>query len=101
MEKRLFYLSISILLIGNLGCNPTKHIGENEYLLHKVKFIVEGEVDREEIGAIIKQQPNRKLLGISRFHLGVYNLFDREKLNLKIEKKEKKLLAKNKRRITK
>lgn len=101
LEKHLFYLSISILLLANLGCNPTKHLGENEYLLHKVKYIVDGDVDREEVGAIIKQQPNRKILGISRFHLGVYNLFDGEKLKLKIEKKEQNLLVKNKRRIKK
>ncbi|MBL4624168.1 MAG: BamA/TamA family outer membrane protein [Flavobacteriales bacterium] len=101
MKKRHFYINIIISLLVITGCNPSKHLAEDEYLLHKVTIEIKGNIDEEEIGAIIKQQPNRKVLGFSRFHLGVYNMVNREKLERKIKKKEQKLLIKNEKRIKK
>ena len=101
MKKAFFYISFLYFLVAVISCNPTKHLTDNEYLLHKVIVEVNGDVDGEQIGAIIKQQPNRKVLGFSKFHLGVYNMFGKEKLEEKIKKKEQKLLIKNEHRMRK
>ncbi len=101
MKKKGIYILWSTLIIFIYGCNSTKHIGDDEYLLHKVKVEIDGEVDSDKIDAIIKQQPNRKSLGIFRFHLWVYKLFDLVKVETKIARKENKLLLKNERRVRK
>jgi outer membrane protein assembly factor BamA len=101
LKKAFIYIISVYQLLAITGCSSTKKLAEDEYLLHKVKIEVTGEIDEEQIGAIIKQQPNRKALGFYRFHLGVYNMFDREKLEKKIEQKEQNLLVKNERRIKK
>lgn len=70
------------------SCNPTKKFAQNEYLLtnNTIEFekgserIESGEV-KEGITGIIKQKPNKKILGIFRFHLGVYTWGDRGKPN--------------------
>ncbi|MBL4653617.1 MAG: BamA/TamA family outer membrane protein [Flavobacteriales bacterium] len=101
MKRVLFYTVFIYSLSLINGCNPTKHLADNDYLLYKVIVEVNGEVDEEQIGSIVKQQSNRKILGFSRFHLGVYNMFDEIQLEEKIKKKEQKLLIKNEQRIKK
>ena len=63
----------------NTGCNPTKHLKPNELFLKKNKVSVDSrKLDSDEINAIIKQKPNRKILGVFRYHLGVYNAFNKK-----------------------
>ncbi len=63
-----------------IGCNPTKTLKEHEEILLTNKIKVDnGKIDKDEIYSIIKQKPNKKILGVFRFHLGVYNLFSNKK----------------------
>ncbi len=66
------------------GCRPTRHIPDGEYLLVKNEIKVkEDYLEKENIEKYIKQKPNRKVLGIFRFHLGVYNLSHKDSSWLK------------------
>jgi len=70
----IFLVSIGFLY----SCNPTKKLKPNEELLLSNKLIVDNKkIDKEELEAIIKQKPNKKILGLFRFHLGWYNLFSK------------------------
>lgn len=74
-NQRITFLLGFVLLFFS-SCNPTKHVGNNELFLKKNSVKIEGgKLDKDEVNAIIKQKPNRKILGVFRFHLGVYNLF--------------------------
>ncbi|HEX5003528.1 MAG TPA: BamA/TamA family outer membrane protein [Bacteroidia bacterium] len=61
------------------ACRPVKYLGDDAVLLNKniirsdKKSLVDGAT------AIIKQKPNRKILGLFRFHLGVYTLANKGK----------------------
>lgn len=68
------------------SCNPTRKLGKHDYLLVENEIIDNStKLDKEEIKSYIKQKPNRKILGIVRFHLAIYNLVDQKKM---IDKKK-------------
>jgi outer membrane protein assembly factor BamA len=71
--------SLIITIICSLifvSCNPTKTLKPDEVFLQKVKIITDNKkVDKDELYRINKQKPNKKILGVFRFHLGAYNLF--------------------------
>jgi outer membrane protein assembly factor BamA len=47
---------------------------EGEYLVNKNKIITDNKgINTSEVSDVIKQKPNRKILSLFRFHLGVYN----------------------------
>lgn len=81
---RFFLIGILALLFG--ACNSTKLVPEGKYLLNKTKLHIDDKkIDEDELDAIIKQHPNRRILWTLRFHLGVYNYASR-----KLGKKETK-----------
>tara|TARA_R110001592_G_C13163072_1_gene749103 strand:- start:35 stop:2218 length:2184 start_codon:yes stop_codon:yes gene_type:complete len=52
--------------------------------LQKVKITTYNKkIDKEELYRINKQKPNKKILGLFRFHLGAYNLFYKRVENFK------------------
>ena len=64
-----------LLLLGTVlvlsGCFPTRHVPEGQHLLVKSKIKVDDpKVDKDELYTYLKQRPNRKILGLFRFHLG-------------------------------
>lgn len=68
----LFLLFISFGIFT--ACNPTRHIPEGKYLLVKTNIKTDSKViAKEKFEPLIKQKPNRKILGLFRFHLWVYN----------------------------
>lgn len=77
--KAYFNLCKSIFLFGILSlylfsCSPTKYVPKDEYLLDQSTIHFNGpRIDKEELIAIIKQKPNRRILGVFRFHLRMYN----------------------------
>ncbi|NBC83792.1 MAG: hypothetical protein GVY19_10470 [Bacteroidetes bacterium] len=57
-----------------IACNPTKRVGQHEYLLDDVKISSDNKkIDRDELYPYVMQKPNKRVFG-SRFHLAVYNL---------------------------
>ncbi|RUT77820.1 BamA/TamA family outer membrane protein [Ancylomarina longa] len=71
----IFLLS---LLLGTASCSTTKYVGEKEYLLNKMVLKVDDKsINTGELKKNIKQKPNLKILGVWRFHLGLYNLSGR------------------------
>ena len=67
------------------SCSPTKYVGKDEYLLDRVKVKVDDyKLNRSDIKRNIRQKPNTRILGVARFHLGLYNLSgrnDKKKFN--------------------
>ena len=87
--KHKVKLYISCLSIGLylVGCNPTKYVPSDKYLLNKVKVICDNKkIDLGELKSYARQKENKKVLGM-RFYLGLYNLSNIEKtkgLNAKL-----------------
>lgn len=60
------------------ACSPTKYVGKDEYLLDKVKVSVEEKaLNAADLKRDLRQRPNTRILGVLRFHLGLYNLSGR------------------------
>ena len=79
----LFGTPVRLLIILSAwfisSCSPVRDLGENKYMLHKNTIRSDKSELNESVTSILKQKPNRKILGIFRFHLGVYNLANRGK----------------------
>lgn len=61
------------------SCSPVKYVSDNEYLLDRYRIKVkEGKIKKEDLKNYIRQKPNKRILGI-RFHLGMYNLANKNK----------------------
>src|SRR5688572_2413309 len=61
------------------SCSPVKQLGPDEYLLNKNIIKSDKKELNEGIKSILKQKPNRKILGLFRFHLGVYSMANKGK----------------------
>ncbi len=77
-KNSYFFLSIVLalfILSGAISCSTTKYVGEKEYLLSKVSVKVDDKyISTSELNQNIKQKPNIKIIGVWKFHLGLYNL---------------------------
>jgi outer membrane protein assembly factor BamA len=82
------------LVIASLySCNNTFYLKNNEKLLGGISIKIKGDqrnVNKDDLLPILKQKPNKKILGVLKFHLGVYNFAKRGK-----ERKWKKWLVDN------
>jgi outer membrane protein assembly factor BamA len=57
-----------------IGCNPTKYVPSERYLLNRVKIQIDNKsISKQELKSYIRQKPNKRVLGL-RFYLGMYNL---------------------------
>ncbi|MBK7965897.1 MAG: hypothetical protein IPK10_11845 [Bacteroidetes bacterium] len=74
----LHFTTLATLLLFAMllssSCNVFKTIPEGRHLLDKNIIKNNRSEYNESVVAIFKQKPNRKILGVFRFHLGVYNL---------------------------
>ncbi|MGB0888262.1 MAG: BamA/TamA family outer membrane protein [Vicingaceae bacterium] len=71
---KTFTICLVILQLIFTSCNPTKHVKPGELFLQKSKIKIDAKkIDKDELTAIVKQKPNKKILGLFRFHLGIYN----------------------------
>ena len=65
---------LALALLG--ACTPARRLPEGQYLLTQNKIEVRrSEANRDDLPALMKQKPNRKLL-VFRFHLGLYTMGD-------------------------
>ncbi len=76
-----FYLRVTArlmcfsCLIFLLSCSPVRYVPDQKYLLTYNKIEVNGQgVSKRDLSDYLRQQPNKKIFGFLRFHLGVYNL---------------------------
>lgn len=73
-----FFLVIAVFLL--FSCHPSKRVAEGSYLLTETKVTCDNKsISEDDLNSILKQQPNRKILGVLRFHLRVYNFASRGK----------------------
>lgn len=69
-----------ILMFGS--CNSTRFVPEGKYLLNKITVRVDDKhLKREEVKTHIRQKENLRILGLMKFHLGLYNLSSEKKEN--------------------
>ncbi|TXG38678.1 translocation and assembly module lipoprotein TamL [Seonamhaeicola maritimus] len=75
MKKLLSKILVFLLFIECLtGCEATKRVAEDEYLLTDNTILVNGKKENSEtINNLLAQNPNRKILGVP-LRLHVYNL---------------------------
>lgn len=110
MKKTYLYFLLALLSILALdACSPAKHVAQDDYILkykrdylgYYLNVITEDDnIDIEEVQSIIKQEPNRRILGIFRFHMWLYPK-DTAKINRKIYENHQKHDLKNQKRIEK
>lgn len=82
MRRSYFLISLLILIIGGgfSSCRLTSSVPDGRHLLIDNEINIDNKkIDKEDLQVIIKQKPNRKILGLWRFHLHVYNLVDNGK----------------------
>ncbi len=97
--KRFFGYILLIYFFAS-ACNPTRKLKENEFLLTKNVVIDKNTtIDKSEFQNYIKQKPNRKVMGIFRFHLFINNLVDKDRVKFKKLKRDKKIDEENVLRI--
>ena len=71
-------LFVILFLYALSSCSPVKYVPEDQYLLDRYSIKVrEGKVKKDEIKNYVRQKPNKRVLGI-RFHLGMYNLSNKD-----------------------
>lgn len=69
-----FILVFGTLLILLSGCSPTKYVKPDELFLKKQSIKVDTrKIDKDNLESLVKQKPNKKILGLFRFHLMIYN----------------------------
>ena len=79
---RLRELSFMACIILLASCNSTRFVPEGKYLLNRISVRSDNkDIKREELKVHIRQKENLRILGVLKFHLGVYNLSSRTKDN--------------------
>lgn len=83
-----FLLIMTVLLLS--GCNPTKHIPDNQYLLNKTAIHIDNtDISKSDLQEYLRQTPNSTVLGLFKMQLGIYNLSGKDstsRLNRQLKK---------------
>lgn len=80
LRGKITMLLLSAVLFVS-SCSGLKHLPEDKYLLAKNTIKNDRPHLKDNITGVIKQKPNRKILGIYRFHMSVYQFGARGKDN--------------------
>lgn len=75
LTKTTWYISFFCLTLFFLSaCNLTRKLKQGEYLVNKNTIVCDNRlVNTDEASDFIKQKPNRRIIGMFRFHLALYN----------------------------
>lgn len=77
--RKLSFMACIILLAS---CNSTRFVPEGKYLLNRISVKSDNKnLKREELKIHVRQKENLRILGVLKFHLGVYNLSSGTKEN--------------------
>ncbi len=77
--RKLSFMACIILLAS---CNSTRFVPEGKYLLNRISVRSDNKnLKREELKIHVRQKENLRILGVLKFHLGVYNLSSGTKEN--------------------
>jgi outer membrane protein assembly factor BamA len=94
-------VAVLVTAVALIGCDPTKRVPQGEHLLKANAVIAdEPEVSTEELVGILKQKPNKRILGIP-FYLWLYNVRDPEVIQAKRMVKDSLCAERNLRRAAK
>ncbi|MDR0757278.1 MAG: outer membrane protein assembly factor, partial [Tannerella sp.] len=75
MKKTIRCLLLAGYAICIASCTATKYVGENEYLLDRVKITADSaQVKPGDLKPYLRQAPNYKVFGLVKWPLYVYNL---------------------------
>lgn len=74
-----YWLAYSILFFASIllfaSCNSTRFVPEDKYLLNRITVRVDDkDLKRDKLKNHIRQKENLRILGLFKFHLGIYNL---------------------------
>lgn len=102
------FLLFAFLTLLFYSCSPTRKLKEGQFLLNEVRISDHASnVDKSDVQPYVKQKPNKKILGLIRFHLWLYNLANEDRVKRKTEawaeerdKENTKLLAEGKKAKT-
>lgn len=76
LRATLPLLALAVYTVILTGCDPTKRVPAGSHLLkHNAILTTEKSVPYEDLLDIVKQKPNKRILGIP-FYLALYNLND-------------------------
>ena len=93
---------ILLCIVLFTSCNPTRRLQKGEYLLNKnILLKNKTKISDSELLGYVRQKTNRKILGVWRFHLWVYNTVNQETYQKKYEKRLKKREILNEKRKAK
>ncbi len=83
LGKNYFQLPLILLVLSLMfSCSSTRFVPEGQKLLNDVDIHIDNrKINREELKAQIRQKENLTILGVVKFHLGIYNLSSRKKQN--------------------
>jgi outer membrane protein assembly factor BamA len=88
----LLFLSVVVFS----SCSSTRRVSDGEYLLTENRIVLsDSKIDRETMKSVVRPKPNRKILGLLRFHLSVFNMVNEEKAIAKKQKMVQKRVEKN------
>ena len=78
MIRQLFFWVLLALLLTT-SCRSTKYVGDDQYLLNKVRIENVGKnQSKSELSGYIRQRENVTILGFWRLNLNLYNLSGRD-----------------------
>lgn len=85
---------------ASVGCNTTKRLAEDELLLRDNKVEVKGDarVSTDALSGTIRQEPNRRILGLVPLYLWAYNVPNPDRFDARNAKRAERLAKKNARR---
>lgn len=81
-RKHFRFIGSICLIAFFIACSQTRYVPKNKYLIAKVAFDNDNKlIDKDELMGQVNQKENLQILGLYKFHLGVYNLSSKKKEN--------------------